>query len=557
MRARISDEVRLTGVRLPRIVLASAVVGILVGVVVAAFEYVTVDLLLKHVLEWPLWAQAVSPGAGLVIAALALRWPGRESSPSTSDEYIRAFHERRPDLPLRHLPSKLLAGVATIGLGGSLGLEGPSIYAGATIGHRVQSRISGVFRRDEAKILLTAGAAAGVAAIFKAPATGVMFALESPYRDDFARRALLPALLASASGYLAFAAILGTDSVFPSLGTTERNLDLAALAGGAMIGLVAGLAGRGYAWLVREAKALRGRLPVLLRLSTAGAALAGLVLLSNWLFGSAVTLGPGLEAAAWLTETDRALGMIAGIFAMQLAATMITIAGGGTGGLFIPLAVQGLIMGAFIGDLVGDPLTSLYPTLGLAAFLGAGYRAPIAAVMFVAESTGASPYVVPALIAAAMSQLVAGTSSVASFQRAERLGHLESRFQLPIAQALTTDVLTVPSDATATEFVHVHVLGQRERSVAVVDDGVYSGMCSLDHLREIDRDAWDQTLVSEVMDDSVPTGTPSWTFRDAVAAMDEAEIDLLPIVDRDGGFIGIVRAEDILKLDEILDETGG
>lgn len=180
MRARISDEVRLTGVRLPRIVLASAVVGILVGVVVAAFEYVTVDLLLENVLEWPLWAQAVAPGAGLVIAALALRWPGRESSPSTSDEYIRAFHERRPDLPLRQLPSKLLAGVATIGLGGSLGLEGPSIYAGATIGHRVQSRISGVFRRDEAKILLTAGAAAGVAAIFKAPATGVMFALESP-----------------------------------------------------------------------------------------------------------------------------------------------------------------------------------------------------------------------------------------------------------------------------------------------------------------------------------------------------------------------------------------
>jgi CBS domain-containing protein len=177
--------------------------------------------------------------------------------------------------------------------------------------------------------------------------------------------------------------------------------------------------------------------------------------------------------------------------------------------------------------------------------------------MFVAESTGASPYVVPALIAAAMSQLVAGSSSVASYQRSERMGHLESRFRLPITSALTTDVLTVPSDATAAEFVYAHVLGRRERSVPVVDDGTYAGMCDLDHLRDIDRDRWDEVLVGEVMDATLPTGRPSWTFRDAIAAMDEGDIDMLPIVDRDGGFIGIVRADDILKLDEILDQTGG
>ena len=64
-------------------------------------------------------------------------------------------------------------------------------------------------------MLLVAGAAAGVAAIFKAPATGAVFALEVPYQDDFARHMLLPALVGAATGYLTFVAFHGTDPLFP------------------------------------------------------------------------------------------------------------------------------------------------------------------------------------------------------------------------------------------------------------------------------------------------------------------------------------------------------
>lgn len=549
--ARVEDSVRL-----PRIILASLTVGVIVGVLVAGFDYLVIEILLHELLHQPLWFQAIAPFLGLVAAAAILRWVGQGATPSTSDEYVRAFHDRNPHLPIRELPAKLLAGVATIGAGGSVGLEGPSIYAGATIGQTLQDSLGKFFRRDEQKILLTAGAAAGVAAIFKTPATGVMFALEAPYRDDVSRQALLPALIASAAGFIVFATLLGTDPVFPTLGATDRQIDILNVLGGAVIGLVAGLAGRGYAWLVRGAKALSVDLPLVQRLVGAGVLLGGMVVAADLIFDDAITLGPGFEAVAWLREGDRSLGLIAGLFALQLAATMTTIAGGGTGGLFIPLAVQGIIMGTFIGEVLGEEQTSLYPTLGLAAFLGAGYRVPITAVMFVAESTGASPYVVPALIAAAMSQLVAGESSVAGYQRDRRLGHLEGRFELPIGSALSTDVFTVPPDATAAEFVYVHVLGRRERTVTVVDNGQYVGMCDLDHLKEVERDDWDDVLVGDVMASDLPTGRASWTFRDAVVAMESADIDVLPITDNEGTFIGVVYAEDILKLSEILDETG-
>ncbi len=553
---KVADLLADTSVRVPRIVVASISLGAIVGVLLAGFDYLTVEILLEEVVHQPLWFKASAPLVGLAAATGILYLIGPGTTPSTSDEYVRAFHERTPSLPLRDLPAKLLAGVATIGSGGAVGLEGPSVYAGATIGHNLQDTFSRFFRRDEAKILLTAGAAAGVAAIFKTPATGVMFALEAPYRDDVARRALLPALLASASSFLVFAAIVNNDPVFPRLGFQDPSIDLVDLLGGAVIGLVAGLAGRGYAWLVRQAKALSGELPAVRRVVAAGLVLGGLVVGADAVFEEAVTLGPGFEAVSWLLADDRSLGLIAGLFLFQLAATLTTVGGGGTGGLFIPLAVQGIIMGSFVGEVLREEQTSLYPTLGLAAFLGAGYRAPITAVMFVAESTGASPYVVPALIAAAMSPLVAGDSSIALYQRTKRMGHLEGRFELPIGSALETDVFTVPPDATAAEFVYVHVLGRRERTVTVVDGGRYVGMCDLDHLKEIDREHWDEVTVGELMATDLPTGRASWTFRDAIAAMDAADIDLLPITERDGTFIGVVRTEDILKLGEILDETG-
>jgi chloride channel protein, CIC family len=549
------DEDR-TLVRLPRTLLMSGILGVLVGVLVAIFDWITVELLLGELLQQPLWVKAGAPLVGLTAAAAILHVGGPRATPSTSDEFVRAYHERNPRLPIRELPAKLLAGAATIGSGGAVGLEGPSIYAGATVGNWLQSTFGRFFRRDEAKVLLTAGAAAGVAAIFKTPATGVIFALEAPYRDDVARRALLPALIASATSFLTFAAIIGTTPVFPSLGFTERNLGLADLVGGAVIGIVAGLAGRGYALTVRRAKGLSTTIHIGWRLIGAGVILGGLVVASDAVFGDTVTLGPGYEAVTWLREGDHALGLVAALFVFQLAATITTIVGGGTGGLFIPLAVQGIIMGSFIGQVIGQDSTSLYPTLGLAAFLGAGYRAPIAAVMFVAESTGASPYVVPALLAAAMSQIVAGNTSVASHQRGERLGHLENRLQLPIASALTTDVMTVPPDATAAEFVYIHVLGRRERTVAVVDRGRYVGVCDLDALQGIAREQWDDVMVGDIMKTRGPVGRASWTFRDAVSAMEQSDIDLLPVVDGDGGFIGVVTADDIVKLDEILDETG-
>ncbi len=566
---RFGDTVRRA--RNPRLLAASAVIGFVVALVVAGFEILALGMLLERLLRQNIVVLAAAPVVGIAAARALLLLGGRETTGSTSDEYIRAFHERHPLIPMRQLPAKLLAGATTIGCGGAMGLEGPSVYAGSSIGLFAHRRLGRFFRRDEAQVLLTAGAAAGISAVFKAPATGVLFAIEAPYHDDVTPQSLVSSLIASAASYATFVAILGSEPVVPlfsddltgsvsgdsSLGKVLQVLNLDDLMGAVVLGVAAGLAGRGCVWLVhRTARAARSD-ALLKRLAISGTALAGLVVLSEEFFDAPLSLGPGSEAMGWVIRQDE-LRLIALLFAVRAVATLATVYGGGVGGLFIPLCTLGVVVGQFVGVGITNDQTGLYPILGLAALLGSSYRTPIAAVMFVAESTrGGGAFVVPALIAAAVSQVVCGRSSVVEHQQDRRLGHLESRLMLPLSSIVNADVFTVPPDATVSEFVYVHVLGRRERVVPVVSGSAYLGMARLDDLSSVDRGHWEDTTVESLMATDLPVARPSWTLRDAVVAMDNADIDMLAVADNSGKFIGIVTEDDAIRLGEILDETEG
>ncbi len=189
------------------VVLLAAITGALTGLFVRFFEYLVVEVVYEHIVQGPLWVGAIAPGIGLMLSAILLKTVGNGASSATSDEYLRAFHDPEYPLRLRAFIGRMAASVTTLGSGGAMGLEGPSMYGGSALGAMIQRRLPSAFRGVDHRTLLVAGAAAGVAAIFKAPATGAIFALEVPFRDQMARRMLLPALVASASGYLVFVAL--------------------------------------------------------------------------------------------------------------------------------------------------------------------------------------------------------------------------------------------------------------------------------------------------------------------------------------------------------------
>lgn len=546
---------------------AAVVTGIVTGALVAGFEVITSGVMLDNLFRAPLWVQAVVPSMGLLVAALALRWVGGGADATTADAYVANFHERGKPLPQRPVVGRILASIATLGSGGSMGFEGPSIYIGAAIGSGIQHRFRRWFRSEDAKALLVAGAAGGVAAIFKAPATGVLFALEVPYQDDIARSGLIPSLVAAAASYLTFVSILGTK---PLLDLTTGRLGFGGieLLGAGLVGLSAGFAARLFCWVMRVAKDIAHRWPVWRRILVFGGGIVALTLVSHHLFGDTLNLGPGYRTFDWMASPDRAIVLILALFVIRLAATAMTVGGGGAGGMFIPLVIEGAVLGRLVAGIMdglhlnptGHPFvdTSLFPILGIAAFLGAGYRTPLAGVMFVAESTGKAVFVVPGLIAAAVSQLLMARSSVSLAQRGHRLGHLETRFALPISAALLSDVLTVPADATVAEFVSDHVVHNRQRAAVVLDDdGRYAGLCVLRDVAEHPRDQWDHLRVTDVMRVGLPTASVTWQLRDALQAMEDADVDRLAVLDRSGAFVGEIRRSEIFKLEELLSDTGG
>ena len=133
-----------------------------------------------------------------------------------------------------------------------------------------------------------------------------------------------------------------------------------------------------------------------MRVPVSGAVLAVLTVVSLTAFDhEPLSLGPGFRSIEWALDPSRSLWLIALLATIRVPATSATLTGGGVGGLFVPLVVQGALTGRLVSGMFATRNESLMVVVGIAAFLGAGYRVPLAAVMFVAEATGRPGFVAP------------------------------------------------------------------------------------------------------------------------------------------------------------------
>ncbi|MEX2100679.1 MAG: chloride channel protein [Acidimicrobiia bacterium] len=531
-----------------RVVLGlAALVGVSAGIIVAAFDRIVRDGVFAWVLRQPVLVAAAIPTVGLAVAVLVARLPGHADT-ATTDAYVRTYHERGGTLRVQDLWAKLVECAATLGSGGALGYEGPALLSGATVGSWAESRFMQRFRQDDAKVLMVAGAAAGIAAVFRAPLTGIVFALEVPYTQDLARRALLPALVAASASYVTFVALLGTGRIFQIPGGAA--FDLRDLVGGFVVGLLCGGLARVGAWAIAHAKHLT--FPTGVRVGGAGAALFGLALASHAWFDAPVSLGSGYEAIGWAQRHETALGLLTVLFVVRFAATWFTVAGGGVGGLFIPLVTQGAIAGHIVQAIAHAPNPGLFPTVGIAAFLGAGYRTPLAGVSFVAEATGQPGFVVPALLAAAASQLVMGRWSFSPHQRDERRPNLIPLDQLAVETLMSPNPDTVPAERPLDECL-IEMSRQNRRWVPVVDDDDhYIGLLALPDIANIESAGWPDLCARDVARTDVPSAGPTDSVAVVAQMIREHGAGAVAVID-DGRVTGVVTIRDIANMERLLD----
>jgi len=540
----------------------SAALGLVSGLVLVGVETLITNGLLDPLLRAPPAVQMVVPTIGLAAVWAVLRFTARSASPFISDEYIKAYHDPAHPIDLSLVPQRVVTGIITLGSGAAMGLEALGIYVGAAASTVFNRRFTKLLAGENARIFLVAGAAAGVSAVFKAPATGAVFALEVPYQQDTAAGAVLPAMVGAAVAYLVVALTKGTEPIISVAG--NPSFSAVDLLGALIVGVSCGVGGRVFAVALNAGKGFVGRSNPAVRIAATGVVLGALVAVTRSVYGHPFSLGPGYDVITWATDPRQGLWLVAALFVLRLLATAATQWGGGTGGAFVPLVVQGALLGRLVQGLleavgIGSAARAgnLFVLVGMAAFLGAGYRVPLAAVVFVAESTGKPGFIVPGLLACAAAQLVMGRQSVSTSQRQLRTGHVEGRLELAVEGAMRTGVHTVSPMTTIEDLLHDHLPVAQARSVPVVDDdGLYRGIVSLSDIDAVPRDRRATTVVGDVLG-APPTAEGTWPLRTALETMRRAGLQRLAVVAGDGRFLGMLTLSDIVGLDELAGPPDG
>lgn len=554
---KLPAGVKIIGMRLQKWFIASSLIGLVTGLIVAFFDFVLSKLLsfnLSLFSSSTFLTVILLPAFGLGTAGLLLSHFGNGRLFGT-EEVIKTFHDPNGRLDPKKAPAKLLASIFTIGFGGSAGLEGPSIYIGAVVS-TLSNRLLKLFNLgyENMKSMTIAGGAAGIAAIFKAPLTGIVFGLEVPYKDDFAKESLIPSLVASVTSYLTIATILGVKPLFKT--QVSFSIDYYDLIFAGILGFVVGLAGRFFVLAFRRSERFFDSLRLSLAAKMAiGGLLAGLTGLITLLWlGSPASLGVGYETLGRVLNETLTLKVLAGLLALKAFAVIATLAPGGAGGIFIPMIMMGGILGAIVGKFAPLERGHLFPIIGMPAFLAAGYKTPLAAVTFIAETTGSPSYIIPGLIAAAVGYAVSGRISVSQNQRWSRITPLEMLLSTKVSQVMTLDVKTIPASAAATDFFDHYFLNYRHKSMPVVDEtGALAGMIAISDINRIPKAKRAALKIKDAAVKEVRTVYPDQSLADALDIMHTHDIDRIPVVDRrqPKKIVGIISSTDIMSVEEL------
>lgn len=355
----------------------------------------------------PSWHLLLAPAlGGLLVGWLVHRLPLPGRAPGIAD-VMEAVAVRHSRIGLREGLAGALASGVSLGVGASLGREGPAVHLGAAVG----SAVGRLLRLPELQIrtLLGCGVAAAVAASFNAPLAGVLFAAEVVVHSA-AARVLLPLLLAAAVGTGFGRAVFGELPAFalpqlpaPLPGDHALSLGLGVLAGAAAVLFVRAMVAAPT--VGRRAGSLVG-LPRALHPAIGGLALGVLAL--AW----PEVLGVGYEPTDRALHGDYLPAALVGLLAAKVAAILLSAASGFPGGVFSPCLLLGALGGSALGQLAAAVWpaalsgASLHAMLGMAAFAGAVLGAPVSTLVIIFEMTGNYSATLAAMPAVAVACLI-------------------------------------------------------------------------------------------------------------------------------------------------------
>ncbi|WP_348269572.1 chloride channel protein [Edaphobacter paludis] len=530
------------------------IIGVTTGLAITVIAIIILGKLWPVVLGYYLghhWAIVPGLVVAFAVTGLIMQYLTPDPDEHSTEEVIRSYHEHQGDINMRPFLPKLLAAITTVGFGGSSALEGPSIYGGAAIGSWLWAKLRWLkLDARDRRIMLICGAAAGMSAVFRAPLTGIVFALEMPYKDDLAHEALVPSLIASVISYITLSSFLGGAPLFDFASATSftgRDLFWCAL-----LGLIIGLIAMAFVITFRRLRTLcvKSSLPHWVKMSIGGllTGICGVIFL-YFFHGSLVPLGPNYEAVGMILGTHHSTLELVVFGVLKLAATAFTLGVGGVSAMFVPLFLTGGSFGvAFAQAVVHSSSIELYAAVGMASFIAAGYKTPLAAVVFVAEATGGHAFIIPALIGAAVAYAVSGDASASGDQKLHEGVRVQELRHVVVGSVMQQKVVSVQGALTLREFTDLLSPHYHHSTFPVFEEDQLLGIVEVWAIAKVSPQKWDTMRVRELTNRHASrVGSDCDVMEGLRLLMSEHRQHMLLVTSGAGKLEGVVTKTDILQ----------
>jgi CIC family chloride channel protein len=555
-------------------ILSSVLVGLTAGLAAVLlkslvhliYELVTHD----YQLPFQFWLYLFLPFIGLLITVLYAQRFHKGSFDKGTSFILYAITRKSSLMAPFHMVAHMITSAITIGFGGSSGLEAPIATTGSAIGSNYARTYHLNYRQRT--LLLSCGAAAGIAAAFNAPIAGVLFAIEILLLDISAT-AFIPLIIASAVGALCSNIIL-QDGILLSF-KTQIPFNFYNVPFYVLMGIFAGLLATYHSrtFLKVDAWFAKQKSPYV-KVFIGGGILAVLILLFPPLFGegysSVIALSQNstqslLNASIlkdFITNEWLILVFIGGIMLAKTIAVGATISSGGNGGNFAPSLMTGAFLGFFFSRFVnltgfGKLPESNFTLVAMAGVMSGVMHAPLTAIFLIAEVTGGYGLMIPLMIVASISYTVSRfiePESIESKKLAQKgavIIHDRDKkilSDLSLSNLIETNFQSILETARLRDLIAVIEKTTRNIFPVITEEGKLTGVIELNSIREImfNTELYDKIVVKELMRKPPAIIEEGESMDEVMKKFDATDSWNLPVT-RQGKYLGFISKSAIFN----------